>query len=101
MSQPSPAIPEAVMLRALPPRPLHVIVEEMGIGASTIRRWEKAGFIKSFDLNGVRYVTAAEIARFNARLEAGEFTLARPIPVPRRRGRERRGLPPVAAVGAE
>lgn len=93
MNHEAPAIPPEVQLRALPPRPLHVIVEEMGIGASTIRRWEKAGFIRSFDLNGVRYVTAAEMARFNARLEAGEFSQARPIPVPRRRGRERRGLP--------
>jgi len=78
-------IPEEVMLRTLPPVAVPEFLRKSGITKSTFYRWEKKKRIVSYQMDGMRYISAAEMARFNRRAEAGEFSQARPVPVPKSR----------------
>lgn len=67
-------------LESVPPRALHRVAEDMGVTRETVARWVRYGLIAVHYINGQKYVTAAEMARFNARLAAGEFDTLRRNP---------------------
>ena len=50
-------------------------LKDVGITDVTAWRWRKSGLLEEpKNINGRLYLTAAQIARFNARLESGEFS---------------------------
>lgn len=65
---------EAIPLEAHPPLSLDRFTEQSGLSPVTLWRFRKRGMITTVMIAGRHYITRREIARFNARLEAGEFT---------------------------
>lgn len=64
-----PTIP----LESLPPISMDRFVEQSGLSSVTLWRFRKKGWLRTHQICGRHYLSAAEIARFNARLESGEF----------------------------
>lgn len=48
-------------------------LKSLPASSTTGWRWRREGRVKTVNIAGRQYVTAAEIARFIARAEAGEF----------------------------
>jgi hypothetical protein len=48
-------------------------IETSGISQPTMWRYRRKGMIKTSQIAGRHYLTAAQVAEFNARLTAGEF----------------------------
>ena len=85
---------EADLLR--PPISLARFIQQMGITTITAWRWRRDGKLHTVNICGRQYVTAEEIAKFNARVTSGEFAREHKTPNPRRVGdtpRPRRGRP--------
>jgi len=63
-----------------PPLALDKFIEQSGLSAVTVWRYRRAGWLNTLNICGRHYLTRSEIARFNARAVAGEFSkqLARP-----------------------
>ena len=49
-------------------------IEQTGLSAVTVRRYRKKGMLTAVNICGRQYVLRAEIACFNERASAGEFT---------------------------
>jgi hypothetical protein len=64
---------EAVPLGAYPPISMDCFVQQSGLSPVTLWRFRKRGWINTCVIAGRHYITREEIARFNTRLEAGEF----------------------------
>ena len=64
---------EALPLETLPPISLDCFMQQSGLSPVSLWRYRKKGWIKTCLIAGRHYLTRAEIARFNTRLEAGEF----------------------------
>ncbi len=64
---------EAVPLEAHPPISMDCVVQQSGLSPVALWRFRKRGWINTCVIAGRHYITREEIARFNARLEAGEF----------------------------
>jgi len=64
---------EAIPLEAHPPLSLDLFTEQSGLSSVTLWRFRKKGMITTVMIAGRHYITRQEIARFNARLESGEF----------------------------
>ena len=64
---------EAVPLEAHPPISMDCFVQQSGLSPVTLWRFRKRGWLKTCVIAGRHYITREEIARFNTRLEAGEF----------------------------
>jgi hypothetical protein len=73
--------PEFDFLR--PPVSLNQFVQQMGITTITAWRFRKAGKLKTVNICGRLYVPAEEIANFNRRAAAGEFSREHKTPGPR------------------
>lgn len=70
-----PASPgEAALVDDRPPMVWRRFLATVGVSVQTGWRWRQLGFIKTHDLAGKPYVSAAEIERFNRRLAAGELS---------------------------
>jgi peroxiredoxin len=57
-----------------PPMALDKFIEETGLSATTIWRFRKKNFLRTLNICGRLYLLRSEIARFNARALAGEFS---------------------------
>ena len=56
-------------------------LKEVGVTDVTGWRWRKTGLLEEpKNINGRLYLTSAQIARFHARLEAGEFRKEHKVP---------------------
>jgi hypothetical protein len=53
---------------------------EMGISPITAWRWRRLGWLNTTNIAGRQYVTAAAIAEFTRRAEAGEFAKEHKVP---------------------
>jgi hypothetical protein len=53
---------------------LDKFIEQTGLSAVTIWRYRKKGMLATVNICGRQYILRAEIARFNQRAAAGEFT---------------------------
>jgi len=67
---------------AHPPVALSKWCADGGFTLITAWRWRRRGWLKTVNICGRQYLTAAAIAEFNRRAEAGEF--AKSCVVPRR-----------------
>jgi hypothetical protein len=56
-----------------PPISLGKVIQTIGASPVTLWRWEKRGWLPTVRIAGRKYVTAAALAEFNARLARGEF----------------------------
>lgn len=68
---------QAMVLAALPPVSLTRFCQRVGVDRATAYRWRKDGWLVTCSIHNNEYITAAELARFNARLAAGEFSRKR------------------------
>lgn len=68
---------EQVVLAALPPVSLVRFCALVGVDRATVWKWRQEGWMVTHSINNNEYVTAAEVSRFNARLQAGEFSRKR------------------------
>jgi len=66
-----------------PPMSLNHFIKQMGITTITAWRFRKAGKLKTVNICGRLYVPAEEIANFNRRAAAGEFSQVHKTPEPR------------------
>jgi hypothetical protein len=57
-----------------PPMALDKFIEQTGLSPVTIWRFRKKKFLETVNICGRHYVLRSEIARFNARALAGEFS---------------------------
>jgi hypothetical protein len=57
-----------------PPMALDKFIEQTGLSPVTIWRFRKKKFLQTVNICGRHYVLRSEIARFNARALAGEFS---------------------------
>jgi hypothetical protein len=57
-----------------PPIALDKFIEQSGLSAVTVWRYRRAGWLATLNICGRHYLTRAEIARFNTRAAAGEFS---------------------------
>jgi len=64
---------DTVPLEAHPPISMDCFVQQSGLSPVTLWRFRKRGWIKTCVIAGRHYITREEIARFNTRLESGEF----------------------------
>src|SRR5437773_5225445 len=64
-----------------PPMALDKFIEQTGLSPVTIWRFRKKDFLRTVNICGRHYVLRSEVARFNARALAGEFSkpLNRPL----------------------
>jgi len=64
-----------------PPMSLDKFIDQTGLSPVTIWRFRKKNFLRTVNICGRHYVLRSEIARFNARALAGEFskTCNRPL----------------------
>jgi hypothetical protein len=69
-----------------PPMALDKFIEQTGLSPVTIWRFRKKKFLQTVNICGRHYVLRSEIARFNSRALAGEFS--KPCPRPLRTGAE-------------
>ncbi len=60
----------------LPPMALDKWTAEVGINPSTAWQWRKKGWLKTVNIAGRHYLTAAQRLEFVRRAEAGEFAQA-------------------------
>jgi len=70
---------------AYPPMSLSKFIEETGLSPTTIWRYRKMGWLKTFNIAGRQYIARAAIAEFNRRCESGEFS-ATPANPSRKKG---------------
>jgi predicted site-specific integrase-resolvase len=63
---------------------LNVFTKEMGVSPATVWRWRRQGILETVNINGRPYITSEAAVAFVARVTAGEFAKAKPIPAPRR-----------------
>ncbi|MGA2446564.1 MAG: hypothetical protein ABSG50_14170 [Opitutaceae bacterium] len=56
-----------------PPVALDKWIADVGINPSTAWHWRKRGWLKTVNIAGRHYLTAAQRAEFIRRAEAGEF----------------------------
>ena len=70
MESPAPSIPDA------PPVALDKWTADVGINPSTAWQWRKRGWLKTVNIAGRHYITAAQRGEFLRRAEAGEFAQA-------------------------
>jgi hypothetical protein len=63
-----------------PPMALDKFIEQTGLSPVTIWRFRKKKFLQTVNICGRHYVLRSEVARFNSRALAGEFSkpFARP-----------------------
>jgi hypothetical protein len=59
-----------------PPIALDKFIEQSGLSVVTGWRYRRAGWLHTLNICGPHYLTRSEIARFNARVAAGEFAKA-------------------------
>ncbi len=59
---------------------------DMGISNPTCWRWRRAGWLQTINISGRVYVTAAAIAEFTRRAEAGEFSKVHTVPAKQKGG---------------
>jgi len=59
-----------------PPVALDKWITDVGINPSTAWQWRKRGWLKTVNIAGRHYLTAAQRAEFVRRAEAGEFAQA-------------------------
>ena len=64
---------ETIPLEAHPPISMDCFVQQSGLSPVTLWRFRKKGWLKTCVIAGRHYITREEIARFNARMESGEF----------------------------
>jgi hypothetical protein len=57
-----------------PPMALDKFIEQTGLSHVTIWRFRKKDFLRTVNICGRHYVLRSEVARFNARALAGEFS---------------------------
>lgn len=57
-----------------PPVALDKWIADVGINPSTAWQWRKRGWLKTVNIAGRHYLTAAQRAEFVSRAEAGEFS---------------------------
>jgi hypothetical protein len=57
-----------------PPMALDKFIEQTGLSPVTIWRFRKKHFLRTVNICGRHYVLRSEIARFNSRALAGEFS---------------------------
>jgi peroxiredoxin len=57
-----------------PPMALDKFIEQTGLSSVTIWRFRKKSFLRTINICGRHYVLRSEIARFNERALAGEFS---------------------------
>jgi hypothetical protein len=57
-----------------PPMALDAFIERMGISRRTAWMWRKKNLLRTVNIYGRIYVPAKEIAEFNRRAAAGEFS---------------------------
>jgi hypothetical protein len=57
-----------------PPISLDKFIEQTGLSPVTIWRFRKKKFLQTINICGRHYVLRSEVARFNARALAGEFS---------------------------
>lgn len=72
-------------------RALDKFTADLGVSATTVWKWRKQGILKTHNLHGKQFISAAEAERFVQRLEAGEFSRQKAVPPPpraRRRAQE-------------
>src|SRR5947207_11109348 len=64
-----------------PPMALDKFIEQTGLSPVTVWRFRKKKFLRTINICGRHYVLRSEIARFNSRALAGEFSkpCARPL----------------------
>ena len=67
MDTPVSPIPDA------PPVALDKWIADVGINPSTAWQWRKRGWLKTVNIAGRHYLTAAQRVEFVSRAEAGEF----------------------------
>ena len=67
MDAPDSPIPDA------PPVALDKWIADVGINPSTAWQWRKRGWLKTVNIAGRHYLTAAQRVEFVSRAEAGEF----------------------------
>jgi hypothetical protein len=53
---------------------LDKFIEQIGLSAVTVWRYRKKGMLRTVNICGRQYILRAEVARFNERAAAGEFT---------------------------
>lgn len=68
------AVSNQVLIIGGPPISLTSFVAQMGINVITAWRWRKAGILKTINLCGRQYVASEDLAEFNRRAKAGEFS---------------------------
>jgi hypothetical protein len=73
-------------LNSEPPMALDKFIEQTGLSPVTVWRFRKKKFLQTVNICGRHYVLRSEIARFNSRALAGEFS--KPCPKPLRTGAE-------------
>jgi len=54
--------------------PLDKFIEQTGLSAVTVWRYRKKGMLTTVNIYGRQYILRAEMARFNQRAAAGEFS---------------------------
>ena len=59
-----------------PPVALDKWIADVGINPSTAWQWRKRGWLKTVNIAGRHYLTAAQRAEFVRRAESGEFAKA-------------------------
>jgi hypothetical protein len=60
-------------LECYPPLSLDLFMLQTGLSVATVFKYRKNGWLRTVNLCGRHFVTRAEIAEFNRRLEAGDF----------------------------
>lgn len=69
----SPSVQATIPLESVPPISMDRFTEQSGLSPVTLWRFRKKGWIKTCVIAGRHYLTAAQIAEFNARLASNEF----------------------------
>lgn len=67
---------------SLPMLALDKFIEETGLSPVTVWRYRKKGWLACVNIAGRLYITREEIAKFNARAVAGEFSKEHVVPPP-------------------
>ena len=69
-------------------RALDQFTADLGVSATTVWKWRKQGILKTHNLHGKNFISAAEAERFIQRLESGEFSRDKKVPPPPRARRK-------------
>jgi hypothetical protein len=64
----------STFLDSEPPMALDKFIEQTGLSPVTVWRFRKKKFLRTVNICGRHYVLRSEIARFNSRALAGEFS---------------------------